>query len=607
MDLLNRLLPRGSEEPVDVILRAAGARDVVDQIAPVVYEEYPGRIRVGDVWMQGFYVADLPQGMGAQIEKILRPGAADVWVSMFIVPLPPAETAAMLHRRRTELAGGEIFDARRGSLGSYRRQAQLMAVDEAIREIELGSRSIYHFSLYMMVIAADSELLDKVCRQVRDYMQAMRVAFYPATWIQPSLEYSVLPTGTDRVQVRRNMTASALGNLFPFTRRVYYDPKGFPYGVHAVNGTWVIMDPFASEMANASHLILGRPGTGKSAFLKRFVETAVILGHRVFVIDLEGEYEALVEDLQGVYISLHRKCPYSLNVLDPGLGDEDPFGAGLSALLGFLGIAVGRELTATERQSVVPYSYHALLDLAGVNKDDPESWERARHLTLVDLQRLMEQEGGLAADLARLLYPYTSENMYGGLFARPTNVEIGHRPVVCFSLRGVSEEMLAPFMWAAITVIWREIVRSGGVQPVHVIVDEGWYLMRHPDVGRAIGDMARRFRKHRAALHLATHFGRDFALSPHAPIVRDAAGVVLLFGQHPQGAKEVGSLFSLEEHEVNQLVGFGQGSMLMIWDGRVRVPVYVPLDPRRKWLMETGALQREMDARRRGIIPRVVE
>lgn len=597
------------QDPVETILEdalAAGGRNFVDQVAPTVYEEHSDCVRVGDVWMRGYYVADLPAGINLDAERFLRPGA-DTWVSFYVRPLPP-EVAATLHRRRTELAGTEIFDAKRGSLGSYGRQAQLAAVDQALQEIEIGGRPIYHFSLYMTVVAASQELLDEVCQHVEDYMTALRVAFHRARWMQPTLEYSLLPAGTDRIQMVRNMTAAALGPLFPFTRRVYYEPEGFPYGMHAVNGTWVILDPFAPGMANSSHLILGRPGTGKSAYLKRFVELSTVLGHRVIVVDLEREYAPLIEDLGGTYISLSRTCPYSINILDPGLGDDDPFGAALSALIGFMGIAVGRELTAVERKSIVPYCYHALLEKAGIDIDDASTWHTARQPTLSDLQRLMEEEGGPAASLAQLLYPYTSENLYGHLFSRPTNVDISQTPVVGFTLQGVSEEMLAPFLWLVVSLVWREVTAAGGVQPVHLVVDEGWYLMRHPDVGVALADMARRFRKHRAALHLATHFATDFVASQHAQVIRGAAGAVVLFGQQAEEAKDIGALFGLSEVETARLRSFGQGDALLIWDGgRFRVPIYVPLDPRRRWLFETGPQQRQAETIRRGITPTVVE
>jgi len=46
-------------------------------------------------------------------------------------------------------------------------------------------------------------------------------------------------------------------------------------------------------------------------------------------------------------------------------------------------------------------------------------------------------------------------------------------------------------------------------QPVHLFVDEGWHLLQYAGTAAELGAMARRFRKHYAAIHLATQFGQD--------------------------------------------------------------------------------------------------
>lgn len=602
MSILQRILGKGPE-PIEML--DLGSRDFVDQIAPEVYEEGKDYFQVGDVYVRGYYVADLPSSAHLQADKLLRPGGVDTWVSLFIIPLPP-ETVATLHRRRTELLGTEIFDARRGSLGSYRRRAQLEAVDAAIREYEVGGRPIFHLGMYLGVIADSLESLNRACQRVEDFFAAQRVVLHRATFIQPQLEYSLLPSGTDRVRQYRNMTAGALGSFFPFTRQTYYEPNGFPYGVHADNGTWVIMDPFGPNVANSSHLIIGRPGLGKSAYMKRHLEISTLLGHRAFVIDLEEEYRALVEDLGGVYITLSRSCPHSINVLEPGLGD-DPFNTALSQLLGFMAIALGRELSAVERRTIIPAAYHRLLETMGISVDDPATWQKPAP-TLEDLRAFMEAQGGEAAELARLLYPYTSERSFGRLFSNPTNVDFSHTPVVGFSLRGVGEDMLAPFMWVVTSLVWREVTRAGGAQPVHLYIDEGWYLLRYPDVAREIGDMGRRFRKYNAALHVATHFADDLVRSAHAQVVRGAASTVVLFGQVAEEARLVAQMFGLSDVEQARLRAFGKGDALLLWNaGQLRVPIYIPLDPRRQHLFETGTNQRMEQSMRDGVTPTVVE
>jgi type IV secretory pathway VirB4 component len=606
---LSKLMGKSADEPeaTDALLLEAGARTFVDLVAPSVLEEQVDWMQVGDVFMRGYYMADLPAGSELLGEDLIRPGAVDAWASMFVRPLPP-ETAVTLHRRQTELAGTEIFDRKRGSLGSPARRAQLAAVQEGINEIEIGGRPLFHLTFYMVIVASSVEVLDEVCQRVEDFMKSKRVEFHRGKWMQPRVEYSVLPAGTDRIGQTRNMTADALGSFFPFTRREYFEPNGFPYGIHNDNGSWVVLDPYGKDVANSSHLIVGRPGMGKSAFMKRYAEIAALLGHRVFILDLEREYEALVEDLGGVYVTLSRGCPWSINVAQPGIGD-DPFNEALSHIIGFLGIAVGRELSAVERRTVIPRSFHGLLDVLDIDIDDPSTWEGKRVPTLRDLQDYMaDQQGPEAREIARLLYAFTSEKRYGHLFSEPTNIDVGQAPVIGFSLLGVDEDMLPAFMWAVTTLVWQEVTRAGGLQPVDLLVDEGWYLLRYPDVARELGDMGRRFRKRMAALHLATHFADDLARSEHAQTVRGAATNVLLFGQLAEESKLIGEIFGLSAVEVKRLRTAGKGEALLLWNaGQAHIPIYVPLDPRRTYLFETGAAQAADAAIRAGVQPVIVE
>ena len=86
--------------------------------------------------------------------------------------------------------------------------------------------------------------------------------------------------------------------------------------------------------------VLGRPGRGKSAYFKQQIDLLVTLAHRVFVVDIEGEYRALCDDVGGVYLEFSRTAENHLNILDLNHLANDPFGAGMSTLMGFLTVVL---------------------------------------------------------------------------------------------------------------------------------------------------------------------------------------------------------------------------------------------------------------------------
>ncbi|MDY7079395.1 MAG: hypothetical protein SXV54_20985 [Chloroflexota bacterium] len=596
---------RAAEESHWEQILRSGEQTVVDHLAPSVLVEEPDCFQVGDVWGRAYFVADLPPGMVLNVETVLR-FAGDTWWSWFIYPEPETEIHPALKHRRTTLYGENILDARRGALGSFSRQAELSAVEEGLVELELRQRTLYQLGWYFAVYAESKERLHKVCQRLEDFLKSQGVVFHIAYLQQPHGMYSLLPTGTDRLRTWRNMTADALGAMFPFTRKVYYDPQGYHYGIHKYNGTWVVLNPFALEMDNASELVLGRPGRGKSAYFKQQIDLLVTLAHRVFVVDIEGEYRALCDDMGGVYLEFSRTAGNRLNILDLNPLANDPFGAGMSTLMGFLTVALSRPLAPVERNVIVPRYYDEVMRQAGILRDDPATWDRPAP-RLSDLRMVLERaEETAARELAQLLYIYT-EGMYGDVFDQSSNVDLAQAPFIVFGLRDVAREIAGLYLWLITNLVWTAVSAAAAAQPIHLFVDEGWHLLQYAGTAAELGAMARRFRKHYAAIHLATQFGQDLARSPDAEVIRDAVGIVTLFGQHPRAAEDLGLLFHLEPHEVAELVQLAKGEALLLWNHDVHVPLYVPLPPDRADLYKTDPEQQRRAALARGVTPVVVE
>jgi hypothetical protein len=596
---------RAGEETRGEQLLRSGEQTVVDYLAPSVLIEEADCFQVGEVCGRAYFVADLPPGVVLDVETVLR-FAGDTWWSWFIYPEMETEIHPALKHRRTTLVGENVLDARRGALGSFSRQAELAAVEEGLTELELRQRTLYQMGWYFAVYAETKERLREVCQRLEDFLKAQGIAFHIAYLQQPHAMYSLLPTGTDRLRTWRNMTADAIGSMFPFTKRVYYDPAGWHYGIHLRNGTWVVLDPFAREMDNASELVLGRPGRGKSAYFKQQMDLLAALGQRIFAVDIEGEYKALCDSLGGVYLEFSRQAENRLNILDLNPLAEDPFGAGLSILMGFLTVALSRELAPVEKNVVVPRYYDEVMKQAGILRDDPSTWQR-RAPRLSDLRAVLERADEAAArELAQLLYIYT-EGMYGDVFDRPSNVDVARSPFVVFGLRGVAKEIAGLYLWLITNLVWTAVAAAAAVQPVHLFVDEGWHLLQYAGTAAELGAMARRFRKHCAAIHLATHFCQDLAHSADAEVLRDAVGIVTLFGQPPRAAEDLGRLFNLEPHEVASLVQLAKGEALLLWGHDVHIPLYVPLPPDRADLYKTDPEQQRQAALARGERATVVE
>ena len=128
-------------------------------------------------------------------------------------------------------------------------------------------------------------------------------------------------------------TTTQLCGLFPFVAGSGTPAAGTPVGRHQLWGEVVCLDPLAwlraGLVTNPGVFVLGQPGTGKSALVKRLVTGAVAFGTRVLILgDTKPDYTPLVRYLGGQVIRIGRGLD-RINPLDAG-----PLGAALRTMTG---------------------------------------------------------------------------------------------------------------------------------------------------------------------------------------------------------------------------------------------------------------------------------
>jgi hypothetical protein len=128
-------------------------------------------------------------------------------------------------------------------------------------------------------------------------------------------------------------TTIQLCGLFPFVAGSGTPLVGTPVGRHQLWGEVVCLDPLAwlraGLVTNPGVFVLGQPGTGKSALVKRLVTGAVSFGVTALILgDTKPDYTPLVQYVGGQVIRIGRGLD-RINPLDTG-----PLGAALAKMTG---------------------------------------------------------------------------------------------------------------------------------------------------------------------------------------------------------------------------------------------------------------------------------
>ena len=127
----------------------------------------------------------------------------------------------------------------------------------------------------------------------------------------------------------RVLPARSVANLYPMNYSGKTDPNGFFIGRDRFGSNIIVdMDRRAADKTNASALILGNTGQGKSFLLKLLLCNVREAGKSVISLDSEHEMEDECRALGGCFLD-YLSGQYRINLLEPrcwddGSGPEDP-------------------------------------------------------------------------------------------------------------------------------------------------------------------------------------------------------------------------------------------------------------------------------------------
>lgn len=684
---------------------AQDAERLADLLASSVVEEHEHYIRVGEVVARGYLIHDFDPRAPVDLTSILA-FPADMTHALYLTAADPVTIRQHFKEKETELKASSLVDIKRGAVTDWGRQAAINSLESARAEMETALQAPYFLHWYGLIWANDLLSLDKKCQHFETLLKIRDIRYYAATRHHISVLQSTRPVARMTYRLKpRNMSADALGSFFPFARREYLDPQGWHFGVHRGSGLLVCLNPFESGQSNASELVIGTPGGGKSVYLKQAIETVLALGHRVFVIDPEREYLRMAVDFHAPYIELGKRSearrigpdpdrpdgylaglielgelyealaaapltrsqiellgqayriamlqagitlegrdtwtrptpPLSsllkllrsntlpeaqelarvlgyaealdggqvLNIMDVNLNSENPWHAAAESLAAFVEAVLGHRLDTPAFNALVE-CYQTTMEKWGFNSADRSTWGDGRRAPTLSalVDTLASNHQHRSHELAAVLQQY-AYGLYADLFNKATTVNLSQAQFAIFGMRSLRENVeksLAPvFAWQVLRQVWNEVVAGGAAQPIHLFIDEAWYLLEQPGAAQRLERMARSFRKYNAALHLATQDVNRLVASPEARVIAEIGRVKMLFGQESESAvRALGEVFGLSQPEQADLMRVGKGEGLLLIGHDMRLPLYVAVNPLRLGRLSTNREQQQATARASG-------
>ena len=242
-------------------------------------------------------------------------------VSIFIHPI---DTSVVLRQFQKKVAEVQSQINVRETKGMVRDPM----LDTAYQDLEglrdsviQAQEKMFDVGIYITIYADNDLELFKLENEIKSILESKLIYIKPALFQQEEAFKSVIPVGTDLLNIHQKLNSEPLSSIFPFVSFDLTSDRGILYGVNRHNSSLVIFDRFSLE--NYNSVTFAKAGSGKSYATKLEILRSLMFDVDVIVIDPEREYESLAEAVGGRYFNISLSSDHHINPFDLPLPRED--------------------------------------------------------------------------------------------------------------------------------------------------------------------------------------------------------------------------------------------------------------------------------------------
>lgn len=524
--------------------QASGA-DAPNIVAPSGIEVSSNYLKIGDYFAKTIFIFTYPRYVATGwFSPILNmPEMMDV--STFIHPMDTALALRQLRKKVAQIEAEIMEQERKGVVRDPVLETAYKDV-EALRDtLQQATEKLFQIGVYITMYAETVEKLKQVESGIVSILESKLVYAKPALFQQLEGLGSVLPLGTDKLQILTPLNSGPASSFFPFISPDLSSDKGILYGVNLHNNGLIIFDRFSME--NANSVVFAKSGSGKSYSMKLEIIRSMMVGSDVIVIDPENEYKTLSDAIGGSYFKISLTSQSHINPFDIPIipEDEEPsdvFRSHVLNLAGLLKLMLGE--ISPEEESLLDRAITDAYASRDITAENFGTTQTMNPPLLEDLQVILENtEGGRG--MAQRLDKFT-HGSYAGFTNSPTNVDVKNRLIV-FSIRDLEDELRPIAMYIVLNFVWN-LVRASLKRRL-LVIDEAWWMMKYKDSASFLFGLVKRARKYYLGVTTITQDVDDFLKSEYGrPIITNSA-IQLLLKQAPASIESIQKAFGLTDGE----------------------------------------------------------
>jgi type IV secretion system protein VirB4 len=455
------------------------------------------------------------------------------------------------------------------------KQADIENLGDCLRVLGEG-QSLGDFSLTILLYGKNQQELDGLAGEFAGIFTTADGNLYAETYNQLNAYFAIVP-GNYALNLRRmyllNSNYADLSFLFSIL-------PGEKHNAHLGTEYLAVMEtdnstPYFLNLHNgevAHSLILGMTGSGKSYFANFLLQNAQKYQPQTYIFDIGGSFQSLTTIFDGSYLYVGRESrdftinPFSLQ----------PTKENLQFLFSLFRVLI----EGSEGRYRLDF------------KEERKLWDAIeRTYVLEPEQRTVSNFTNIVGELKERLHRWTEKGQYGFVF---DNVEdtltFSRFQTFNFGGWGDAPEVLEPLLFYILHRASNEIANPEKLATFKIfLLDEAWLFVKNETIRNYIVQAQKTWRKHNAAMVLATQSLKELEESGMLQIVSESCPTKIFLANPEMNRDLYREAFHLNDTELELIAGLVPPGQMLVRKAQSSKKVHLNVDSVSHWTATNNA------------------
>ena len=455
------------------------------------------------------------------------------------------------------------------------KQADIENLGDCLRVLGDG-QYLGDFSLTIVLYGRERHELDQLAGEFTGVFTNADGNLFVETYNQLNAYFATVP-GNYALNLRRmyllNSNYADLSFLFtihPGEKTNAHLGTEYLAVLETENQTPYYLNLHEGEVAHT--LILGMTGSGKSYLCNFLLQNAQKYDPLTFVFDIGGSFESITTIFGGSYLNVGQEArDFTINPFSLPYEKEN-----LQFLFSFFRVLIeGND----ERFR---------LDF----KEERRLWEAIERTYLLEPgQRTLSNFANIIGDLKDRLHRWTRAGQYGFLFDNAEDT-LSFKRFQTFNFNGWSDapEVLEPLLFYVLHRASNEICHPANLGTFKTfLMDEAWLFMKNETIRIYVVQAQKTWRKHNAAMILATQSIKELEQSGMLQTVAESCPTKIFLANPEMNREVYREAFHLNETQVEIIVGIVPPGQMFIRKANSSKKAHLYVDSVTHWMATNNA------------------